>query len=223
MRHCHTLLLVAASCFTCHAQPSMSRGQQSLTIRSDECLRRAALALRAEGYSSGGSGNFAQGFKGEHGAYIICNDLSNGTTVVNIVVASLAGDAGVPGYERQRLQAQMERPGTTGAGPAIGSACGLGALWKESEEGWTGVWTRRGTSNVFDVRSSKPGMQPLTALQTIDISGNRVSVKRTSSSDGNTCDLEGTIAQDGIHVSGSYRCRSGGPYSWSAEIQCDRP
>ena len=28
--------------------------------------------------------------------------------------------------------------------------CGLGFRWDESEGNWTGVWTRRGATNVFD-------------------------------------------------------------------------
>lgn len=105
------IFLLGAFTLPCLAQPSMSRGQQFLPITSAECLRRAGLALTAEGYSSSGAGNFANGFKDEHGAYIICNEVSSGGLVVNIVVASLARDAGVPGYERQKLQARMEQPG----------------------------------------------------------------------------------------------------------------
>lgn len=101
------------------------------------------------------------------------------------------------------------------------SSCGLGRIWDDSEEGWTQVWTRRGDSNVFDVRGTKPGMPTFTAVQTIEIRGNRVFVNRTWASDGNTCEHEGTIAADGITVTGTYRCKSGGPYSWRATIRCD--
>src|SRR5436305_1397697 len=81
------------------AQPVMSRGQQLLQVNSAECLTRAAQALRTVGFTQGGAGNFAQGFKDQSGAYIVCNDVSGGA-VVNIFVASLGSDAGVPGYLR---------------------------------------------------------------------------------------------------------------------------
>ena len=103
--------------------------------------------------------------------------------------------------------------------PSAGG-CGLGLRWTEKEEGWSGVWTRRGTSNVFDVRATKGGIAPLTAVQTVTVSGDLVSIERTNANDGNDCRMEGKIATDGVHVSGTYRCRSGGPYQWSAEIQC---
>ncbi len=103
----------------------------------------------------------------------------------------------------------------------VTSRCELGKVWDETEEGWTQVWTRRGDSNVFDARGTKPGMPTLTAVQTIEIRGNRVFVRRTWASDGNTCEHEGIIAADGITVTGTYRCRSGGPYSWRATIRCD--
>jgi hypothetical protein len=101
-----------------------------------------------------------------------------------------------------------------------GPGCGLGVRWIEKEEGWSGVWTRRGTSNVFDLNATKSGQAPLTAVQTITITGNSVSIIRRNASDGNDCEMEGTIGPDGIGVTGTYRCRSGGPYSWTAQIQC---
>ena len=107
-----------------------------------------------------------------------------------------------------------DRPGAD-----VSGGCGLGARWEETEEGWTAIWTRRGNSNVFDLRATKGGMI-LTAVQTININGNRVSIIRTNVSDGNDCEMEGTIAQDGVTVTGTYRCRSGGPYAWRATIRC---
>lgn len=102
-----------------------------------------------------------------------------------------------------------------------GPACGLGTRWDGTEQGWTQTLTRRGNSNVFDVRATKPGLPPLTAVETIDIQGNKVFRHRTWTSDGNTCELEGTIAADRVTITGTYRCRSGGPYSWQARIRCD--
>jgi len=33
--------------------------------------------------------------------------------------------------------------------------CGLGIQWNEEEAGWTAVWVRRGSSNMFDVTQTK--------------------------------------------------------------------
>lgn len=110
------------------AQPAMSRGQQQLAINYNECLNRARQALRAVGFTSDGSGNFAQGFKEASGAYITCNDVPGGGMVVNIFVATITNDAGVPGALRQCLQAQMDRPGSPSpcAGGGSGACNGNG-------------------------------------------------------------------------------------------------
>lgn len=102
---------------------------------------------------------------------------------------------------------------------SVSGGCSLGIRWDETEEGWRATWTRRGNSNVFDVQSRK-GEMFLTAIHTIDIRGNRVSISRTNASDGNNCEMQGTIDPDGVSVTGTYSCRSGGPYNWSAKINC---
>jgi hypothetical protein len=104
------LLALAAWAVPAAAQPSMSRGEQRLPISYDECMQRAVRALQAEGYTLIGQGGaFVHGFKDIHGAYILCNVAPEGTTWANIVVASSHNDAGVPGAERQRLQARMNQ------------------------------------------------------------------------------------------------------------------
>jgi hypothetical protein len=111
------------------AQPAMSRGQQQLGISYNECLNRARAALQGTGFSVGGSGNYAQGFRESSGAYIICNDAPGGGTIVNIVVATNTNDAGVPGGLRQMLQAQMEKPAGSpppGAGSKVWVSAGVG-------------------------------------------------------------------------------------------------
>ncbi len=91
--------------------PGWSRGQQNLAISYDDCVRRMASALQAEGYRRDDQpgGNFAVGIKDPHAAVIICGPAPDNKMLVQIVVAS-NGDGG--GHERQCLQAQMERPGT---------------------------------------------------------------------------------------------------------------
>ncbi|XID92300.1 hypothetical protein ACF3MZ_28170 [Paenibacillaceae bacterium WGS1546] len=93
----------------------------------------------------------------------------------------------------------------------------LGRVWYEQEGGWTGVWTRRGNSNIFDARWTMPGATPITAVLTINILGNNVQVLRRNSSDGNDCNYTGTIAGDGRTVTGTYTCIRGGG-SWRATI-----
>lgn len=206
------LVLAASATLSLAQAPGWSRGQQLLLINYDECVRRAPLALQAERYRIDYSaGAFSVGIREVHTAVIMCNAAPEAKTWVNIVVAS-NGDGG--GEQRQRLQAQMERPGS-----ASGGGCGLGVRWDETEEGWTGTWTRRGNSNVFDLVARKAGMT-LTAVQTITMNGNRVSIRRTNVTDGNDCEMEGTVAPDGVSVTGTYRCRSGGPYTWRATIRC---
>jgi hypothetical protein len=107
-----SLALLCGCVAPCVAQPVMSRGQQQLSINYSECLNRARQALKTVGFTVAGAGNDAQGFKEASGAYIICNDAPSGGMMVNIVVATIADDAGVPGSLRQLLQAQMEKPGS---------------------------------------------------------------------------------------------------------------
>ena len=194
------------------AQPTMSRGEQLLPISYNECIRRAEQAYLAEGWVNLGKGGaFVSAFKENNGAYITCNVAPDNKVWANIFVASNSGDSGVPGGERVRLQQRMDQ--------SVSGGCGLGTRWVEAEQGWTATWTRRGNSNVFDVQSRKEQMF-LTARQIINISGNRVSISRTDASDGNNCEMEGTIGPDGVTVTGTYRCRSGGPYDWKATINC---
>ena len=119
------------------AQPSMSRGQQLLAVGNGECLRRAAGAMAAEGFSAGGAGNFAQGFRGDSGAYIICNDAGAQQSVVNTVVASLSQDSGVPGAIRQALQARMA--GTVVSGGGGGNNL---ALKRPARQSSTSEWSK---------------------------------------------------------------------------------
>ncbi|MEK5059780.1 hypothetical protein BK126_27050 [Paenibacillus sp. FSL H7-0326] len=93
----------------------------------------------------------------------------------------------------------------------------LGRVWYEQEDGWSGVWTRRGNSNIFDARWTMQGAQDITAVLTINISGNNVQVLRRNSSDGNNCTYTGTLAADGRTVTGTYTCTQGGG-SWRATI-----
>ncbi len=96
----------------------------------------------------------------------------------------------------------------------------LGKIWRVKDEGWEGVWTRRGSSNVFDGVWTK-GSQKLTAVLTITITGEVVTVDRTQSSNGDVCTYSGTIAADGRSVAGMVRSYGGGGSltRWSAVIE----
>jgi hypothetical protein len=103
----------------------------------------------------------------------------------------------------------------------------LGAIWEEKEGAWTSIWTRRGTSNVFDAEWKKMGalmgsssQVSVTAVLTIYVQGNSVTVNRRQSSDGNDCDYTGTLAKDGNSVQGTYKCsNSNQRMNWSAYIR----
>ncbi len=126
MKYVQLALILGNCAVSCLAQPAMSRGQQQLSLNYNECMDRARQALRNVGFTMEGAGNAAQGWREASGAYIMCNEAPGGGMVVNIVVATITNDAGVPGALRQCLQAQMERPGTpstcgnTGAPPGGG-------------------------------------------------------------------------------------------------------
>jgi hypothetical protein len=108
----------------------------------------------------------------------------------------------------------------------VTSKCGLGKRWDVTEVyGWTGVWLRRGKSNVFDALWTL-GEKQEKAVLTISIHGNTVNVKRQQSAGysfaGQECDYKGTLAADNVTVTGTYGCAwSSGPHNWRATIRCD--
>ncbi|MFQ5858678.1 MAG: hypothetical protein ACE5LU_24010 [Anaerolineae bacterium] len=123
--------------------------------------------------------------------------------------------------------------GGTDTGSGQNSRCGLGQYWDvvDTDGTWFGVWTRRGDSNVFDGRWTQSGYQDVVATLTIQLDGNQVTVERQDIGDANNfgvtgCSYTGTLAADGVSVSGSATCatRSGRrtpPVRWSATINCE--
>lgn len=210
-------LLFALAFFTLvssvSAQPTMSRGEQLLAIGYDECIRRAEQAYMAEGWVNIGKGGaFVNAFKDNNGAYIMCNVAPENKIWVNIVVASSSRDDNVPGAERVKLQQRMDQSGSRG--------CGLGTRWRGSDGGWNGIWTRRGNSNVFDAVWTKDGQQ-FTAVLTISIDGNRVNVRRRNATLGGDCELNGTLGEDGVTVTGTNVCTQGRG-DIQVRIECER-
>jgi hypothetical protein len=104
--------------------------------------------------------------------------------------------------------------------PNITSNDDLGTKWIERESDWNGVWIRRGNSNIFDATWSNRNYPDVTAVLTINRAGNKISIARRKSSDGNDCDYVGTIADDKVTVSGTYKCIHGGTV-WTATISYD--
>ncbi|HLJ55481.1 MAG TPA: hypothetical protein VKT77_10620 [Chthonomonadaceae bacterium] len=110
-------LLIAST--ACLAQaPAWSRGFQLLPIRVSEASRRAEAGLRAEGYTETNHSNpsedawYCGGQKGASAAVIMCDQApNNGGTWINIVVSTAnTTNNGIPGLERQKLQARMNSP-----------------------------------------------------------------------------------------------------------------
>jgi len=196
------------------AQPAMSRGEQLLPISYNECIQRAEQAYLAEGWVNIGKGGaFVNAFKENNGAYIMCNVAPENKIWVNIVVASNSGDGNVPGAERVKLQTRMGQSGSVGS-----AGCGLGTRWEVNDGGWPGVWTRRGTSSVFDGLWNKEGQ--FTALLTISINGNRVNVSRRYATLGGDCELkDGILDPDGVTVTGTTVCTHGSG-AFYAKIKC---
>jgi hypothetical protein len=79
----------------------------------------------------------------------------------------------------------------------------LGTVWYEEESGWDGIWTRRGNSNVFDAIWTA-GNAAGTAVLTITIQDDRVTVIRGNSSNGVNYTYTGTLSHFGSRVSGAY-------------------
>ena len=77
----------------------------------------------------------------------------------------------------------------------------------ESEGGWTGTWTRRGTSDQFDAAYARSSGERVTTVEEMTGAGNQVRVRRLASSDNILCTLEGTI-QTTTRIEGTGACPS---------------
>jgi hypothetical protein len=87
-------------------------------------------------------------------------------------------------------------------------------------DGWTAVWTRRGTSSTWDGIWTRASGERITTVMEGGIQGNKLDLKRTSSSPPQPlCEYKGTIASDGRSASGTQDCPA--PYGstpWNATI-----
>ena len=110
------------------------------------------------------------------------------------------------------------------------SGCGLGARWEviDASGGWSGIWTRRGNSNVFDALWRRGGERDVTGTLSISINGSTITGYRTTNPNRfgtSTCTYNATLASDGINMNGLVSCNTTtvGPIvnlTWSARIIC---
>jgi hypothetical protein len=131
------------------------------------------------------------------------------------------GDAGAPPAVTGDASPPSELTPTVGvqphaAGDANGVADPIGTQWREEELGWSGVWTRRGKSYIFDAVWTRDGLN-VRAVLTLSGAGNTASLHRVDTSDQINCDYTGTV-NIAETVSGTYHCTNGGGGHWRATI-----
>jgi hypothetical protein len=199
---------------------ALSRGIQDLPIGYQECLGRAYQSLVVEGYQatpSQGAG-FVGGFKANHGSYINCTGLAASRMSVIVFVASEGtSDPGAPGAERVRLQQRMNQSAPPAPPPqlpppaaATGGTCWANAPgFVETGEGnyWTGIYTRRGSSNVFDVVYTSPVGPTTRGELTLDLDRRdpaSITIVRTRTDNGYTGTLGARVDPDGRQAQGTY-------------------
>ena len=137
----------------------------------------------------------------------------------NLTIATPEGETGAlnSGYSFVRVEGHIPK-----SLPSAPVACGLGVRWDEYEDGWTGLWQRRGNSDIFDSIWTGPAGQRASAVMSIGMVGDQVTVQRTQPN-GGTCTYAGTLGVDGLSVTGSYYCSwwpNGGRTQWRASIRC---
>ena len=99
----------------------------------------------------------------------------------------------------------------------------LGAVWDESENGWTGVWTRRPGTNIFDAVWTKDGGRVTAVLTMTPIGTNTVAIDRKDTSDSEEVDYIAALGADGS-VAGNGRVRSSAvEYTWHGRIRPTLP
>ena len=103
---------------------------------------------------------------------------------------------------------------------ALPSPTSIGRVWHTTEYGgWTGTWTRRGDSMVFDALWLN-GSQKVTGVLTMTVQGSTVRIQSRQQSNGNEVDYEGTLSQDGQSISGFlWVVGTSGRWNWQATIE----
>jgi hypothetical protein len=132
--------------------------------------------------------------------------LQGRATQINPLILEGTGDC----YDNRQWRWKLTAT-SSGAAPAA-TAAGGGLIWES--EGWTGTWTRRGTSNVYDSQYSGPGGERKSAVEIVTITGNQVVVQRTNPSDGITCTLTGQVQASPLLMQGYAECSNGARGWW---------
>lgn len=137
-------------------------------------------------------------------------------SVIVFVASEGTNDPGMPGAERQRLQQRMNQvappvppPPPPPAAAAGGSCWAAAPAYVETGEfnAWTGIYTRRGSSNVFDVVYTSPNRPSTRGELTLDLDKRdpaSITIVRTRSDDGYTATLGARVAADGQQAHGMY-------------------
>jgi hypothetical protein len=123
-----------------------------------------------------------------------------------------------------QVRVQTERRSGMATRPPILSStpfsCGMPVRITMMEGGYNGVWTRRGNTNEYDAVWSR-GRQQITGVLSVTTQGNRIFIKRLQSTDGVTCEYEGTVSADGTTINGTYGCGGVSNLSWQGNAQCN--
>jgi hypothetical protein len=99
---------------------------------------------------------------------------------------------------------------------AQGPSDGLGDRITETGPSWTGQWTRRAGTNVWDATYEGGSGQPTT--MTVTRTGSIVTAVRTFSGDGNLCTYRGTLAADGATITGQGTCPTGYTFPFTLRL-----
>lgn len=94
----------------------------------------------------------------------------------------------------------------------------LGARWQVSEQDGSGVWIRRGNSNVFDGQWSLPGQPDIQGVLEMNIDDRNVRIRRTDNFTNLRCEYRGQISRDGRSAQGWVSCNNGPRMNWNATI-----
>jgi hypothetical protein len=125
--------------------------------------------------------------------------------------------AGISDYPWQGTFAAGGGSPTTATTPATSGTAMSGTNIKVSITDWTGNFSSRGSSNVWDGVWTR-GSQRETTVMEGGFQGKQLYLKRTYSSDGHLCEYRGTVSADGGTVSGTQSCPGLSDYAFTATI-----
>ena len=90
--------------------------------------------------------------------------------------------------------------------PAGQLACGLGASWNVVAGCWPGIYTRRGSSNIFDAQMTQVNGDRYAATVAVSVNGAQVTATQTDVGGGPCYLRNGSVQPDGRTITGSYEC-----------------